>query len=78
MVYDLERPFLELVALKELWRFFSTPQETDLHDLTLIGWTQKRGRTKDMGRTWGERDRVRLRSHGLELKFKNYRLVYRG
>lgn len=37
VVFDLERSLLELVSLKELRRFLTTLQQTDLHDLTLIG-----------------------------------------
>ena len=37
VVFDLERSLLELVPLQEFGRFLSTPQQTDLHDLTLVG-----------------------------------------
>ncbi len=37
VVFDLERSLLEPVSLKKLRRFLTTLQQTDLHDLTLIG-----------------------------------------
>lgn len=36
VVFDLERSLLEFVPLKKLRRFFTTLQQADLHDLSLI------------------------------------------
>lgn len=47
VLLDLERSFLEPISLKELGRFLTTLQQTDLRDVTLIGWTGiKNGQTE--------------------------------
>lgn len=48
MVCDLERSLLELVSLKKLRRFLTTPQQTDLHDLALIGWTERQSQSRGL------------------------------
>lgn len=59
MLLDLERSLLEPVSLKELGRFLTTLQQTELGDVALIGWMGNKtgGRSVSLFDTLGLRVR---------------------